>query len=69
MNKFKEIVEICEYASELNETLYSKYMKKIINLGGNQTANGCIFGGLLGSIVGFKELPKDYVQKLMKVKF
>ncbi len=44
-------------------------MKKIIQLGGNQTANACIFGGLLGSIVGFNGLPKEYVQKLMRVKF
>ena len=39
----------------------------MIQLGGDTDTNACILGGLLGSIVGFSELPKEYVQKMMKI--
>lgn len=43
-------------------------MKVIIEQGGDTDTNACIAGGLIGSIIGFKKLPADYVKKQLTLK-
>ena len=67
LNKLKEISQNCQLEEELSSTLFKKTIRQMIQLGGDTDTNACILGGLLGSIVGFSELPKEYVQKMMKI--
>jgi ADP-ribosylglycohydrolase len=43
-------------------------MKDLIRQAGDTDTNGAIVGGLIGSILGFKRLPKFYIKKLFKLK-
>jgi len=36
-------------------------MAKVITQGGDTDTNACIVGGLVGSMVGFKKLPSEYL--------
>lgn len=38
-------------------------MRKVIQKGGDTDTNAAIVGGLLGSVVGFKNLPSKYLTK------
>lgn len=38
-------------------------MKKVISKGGDTDTNAAIVGGLIGSIVGFRNLPVKYLKK------
>lgn len=42
-------------------------MRKIIQKGGDSDTNGAIVGGLIGAAVGFKNLPRKYVEKQLKL--
>lgn len=42
-------------------------MREVIKQGGDTDTNGCIVGGMLGALVGFKNLPPWYIQKLLTV--
>jgi ADP-ribosylglycohydrolase len=42
-------------------------IKKIISEGGDTDTNACIVGGLIGSILGFKKLPKEYLKKMLNL--
>lgn len=44
-------------------------MKTVIERGGDTDTNAAIVGGLIGSIVGFKNLPKEYLEKQLSLKF
>jgi hypothetical protein len=41
----------------------------VLSRGGDTDTNAAIVGGMLGSLVGFKKLPKKYLYKLMNVRF
>jgi hypothetical protein len=43
-------------------------MKRTIREGGDTDTNACIVGGLIGSIIGYKQLPKEYMKKLLLLK-
>ncbi len=38
-------------------------MKHVIGLGGDTDTNGAIIGGLIGAVIGFKNLPLNYLKK------
>ena len=40
-------------------------MKEIIQNGGDTDTNACIVGGILGALVGIKQIPEEYVQKAL----
>lgn len=52
--------------SIFDESLYLKWLKWIIKSAGDTDTNACIAGGLLGSIIGFWNLPTKYVVRSLK---
>ena len=54
----KWIVENCPEEASLNENLYKNVLRNVIQQGGDTDTNAAIVGGMIGSIVGFKNLPK-----------
>jgi hypothetical protein len=44
-------------------------MKVVLSRGGDTDTNAAIVGGMLGAIIGFKKLPKQYLKKMMEVRF
>lgn len=44
-------------------------IKNIISFGGDTDTNAAIIGGMLGSLIGFKGLPKDYLKKMFSLDF
>ena len=47
---------------------YCKGMREILAKGGDTDTNGCIYGGLIGAALGFKNLPKELVEKVLNCK-
>jgi ADP-ribosylglycohydrolase len=37
--------------------------------GGDTDTNAAIVGGLVGAVIGFKNLPRDYLSKMMELDF
>ncbi len=54
---------------KLDSELYIEVMSSVIGKGGDTDTNAAIVGGLIGSIIGFKNLPLDYVRKSISLKF
>ena len=50
----------------LNQELYIDWMYWIIKRAGDTDTNGAIAGGLMGSIIGFWNLPVKYVVRSLK---
>jgi ADP-ribosylglycohydrolase len=44
-------------------------MHYIIGLGGDTDTNAAIVGGMVGAIIGFQALPKDYLEKMLRLDF
>lgn len=42
-------------------------MKNVISQGGDTDTNAAIVGGLIGAIVGFKNLPREYIEKQLNL--
>lgn len=40
----------------------------MLSKGGDTDTNAAIVGGMIGSIVGFKNLPHDYLRKLFQLR-
>ena len=51
---------------KLDESFYCKWLKWIIKSAGDTDTNAAIAGGLLGSIIGFWNLPTKYVIRSLK---
>ncbi len=45
----------------MNADTFQSVMKKILSLQGDTDTNGAIVGGLIGAVVGFKNLPHKYL--------
>lgn len=43
-------------------------MKDVIGKAGDTDTNGAIVGGLIGSIIGFRRLPRLYIKKLFQLR-
>jgi ADP-ribosylglycohydrolase len=50
----------------LDASFYTYWIRWIINRAGDTDTNGAIAGGMLGSIIGFWNLPVDYVVTSLK---
>ncbi len=48
--------------------MYKKVIADVIKRGGDTDTNAAIVGGLLGSIIGFKNLPNEYKQIQMNLR-
>ena len=47
--------------AEFKKNIYSFAMKEIIQNGGDTDTNACIVGGMLGALIGIKQIPQEYV--------
>jgi ADP-ribosylglycohydrolase len=54
---------------QLNEQTYMQHIQEVLSRGGDTDTNAAIVGGMLGALVGFKKLPKEYIKKMMEVRF
>ena len=52
--------------SKLDGSLYINWMRWIIKRAGDTDTNAAIAGGLLGSVIGFWNLPTKYVVRTLK---
>ena len=57
----KWISENVKEPSQLNGDLYKRIIRSVIQQGGDTDTNAAIVGGMVGSIIGFSNLPKEYV--------
>lgn len=53
-------------SAEQGQQDYYKTIKEIVSLGGDTDTNACIVGGMLGALVGFKQLDQNMVKKLIE---
>ena len=44
-------------------------MRSVLQRGGDTDTNLAIVGGLIGTLVGFKNIPQKYVRKMMEVNY
>lgn len=47
---------------------FEKVLEKILSLKGDTDTNGAIVGGLIGAVVGFKNLPNTYLKNQFKLR-
>ena len=52
----------------MNPETYKALIRSVLILGGDTDTNGAIVGGLIGAVVGFKNLPFEYLWKQFKLK-
>ena len=57
-NRLEWIYKNIKNPNQLNADLYKQAMRMVIQKGGDTDTNAAIVGGLIGSIVGFKNLPQ-----------
>lgn len=48
--------------------LYKNVMRTVIQRGGDSDTNAAIVGGMVGSILGFKNLPQEYLRVQLSLK-
>lgn len=44
---------------------YKRMIKEVVTLGGDTDTNACIVGGLIGALVGVKNIDKDMLKTLL----
>lgn len=54
---------------KLDSRFYKSYISRVIYKGGDTDTNAAIIGGLIGAIIGFKNLPKEYLFKMFSLNF
>lgn len=64
---YYHLKRIVEHQLALDENLYKGVMREVIQVGGDTDTNACIVGGLIGSLLGLRRLPLEYVRKAMTV--
>ena len=65
INQLSKLIKTCkeEEKSIDAQPFFQQSMRKVIQKGGDTDTNAAIVGGLLGSVVGFKNLPSKYLTK------
>ena len=53
----------------MDEFYFIRVMETVLKRGGDTDTNLAIVGGLLGALVGFKNIPSKYIRKLIEVNF
>lgn len=51
-------------SNQFDSLLYIEEIQKIISQAGDTDTNAAIVGGLLGAVIGFKQLPIFYLEKI-----
>lgn len=65
---FKYIAQNCKSVESLDSNLYKHIISQVISEGGDTDTNACIVGGFIGSIIGFKHLPAEYLNIQLNLK-
>ena len=65
LNQLSHLINVCKNEDKDidSDAFYYDSMRKVIQKGGDTDTNAAIVGGLIGSVVGFKNLPNKYVLK------
>ena len=62
----KELLKLARGTSEpLDHTFYLDKTRQVILQAGDTDTNAAIVGSLLGAVVGFTNLPSDFIKKMM----
>jgi len=56
---------LLDFQSSKSSSIYFDALRLTIQLGGDTDTNACIVGGMLGALVGLKELPDHMVKTLL----
>lgn len=62
-----EIVPVCMGVLYLSGGDFIKGIRQAINVGGDNDTQGCITGGILGALNGFRKIPTQYYEKIEQV--
>ena len=65
---FREIAINCKTEQQLISKINKNIIQFTIAQGGDTGTNACIVGGLVGSILGFRNLPVEYLVKSLNLK-
>jgi ADP-ribosyl-[dinitrogen reductase] hydrolase len=71
MRELKKAVEIYKQnkSYKFDDFYYQEVIERVLARGGDTDTNAAIVGGMVGAIVGFKNLPGDYLRKMMELDF
>ena len=71
MRYFKKIADSAEQKpdTDIDDYYFKSLVKRMISYGGDTDTNAAIVGGMIGSILGFKKLPKDFLGKMLALDF
>ena len=69
INQLHEVAQMeqtmaSEFVSNSSQ-IYEQSVRKVMRQGGDTDTNCAIVGSLIGSIVGFKGLPQEFVRKVI----
>ena len=64
-----ELWQLSKKKADFNQAYFKDIIKEIIGAAGDTDTNAAIVGGLLGALIGFKNLPGEYLEKMLVLKF
>jgi hypothetical protein len=68
-NDGQQVSKVVNPNHELNTEYFKNSLKFVIKQGGDTDTNACIIGGLMGALVGFDQLPSEYLVKQLSLRF
>ena len=69
LRQLRDLIEKEKNQQEIiNPSTFKQIIRNILDLKGDTDTNGAIVGGLIGAIVGFKNLPYDYLDKQFELR-
>lgn len=61
--KYQRHVDLNE--PNIYDNMYTESIRKTIQLGGDTDTNACIVGGMIGALVGIRNIPQEMVKKVL----
>ena len=58
-----ELWQLSKKKVDFNQGFFKEIIKEVIGAAGDTDTNAAIVGGLLGALIGFKNLPGEYLEK------
>ncbi|KAL4462529.1 hypothetical protein ABPG74_000359 [Tetrahymena malaccensis] len=66
INVFIILKKIADGNESIDSELLPRVLRQIIRLGGDTDTAGCIVGGMIGSLVGYQNIPQNYLNTLIQ---